>query len=406
MKRVSQTTLIFIFMALGIALGLLAPEFAKSLSPVYKIFINLIKSIIAPLLFATLVHGIAATSNVKTMGRIGGKAILYFEIVTTIALFVGLLFVNVLQPGANAQLNTATEVAKSTAKAKTLEEIILHAFPTSVIDAMAKGDVLQLVVFCFLFGMACVAVGDKAKPIVEWCESLAEVMFQYTKYVMYLAAPAVGAALAVTVGNFGAQSLGTMLGLVVTVFGSLIFFVVVVLGGVMVVCKIPIARFVQFAREPFLIALSTASSESALPKALKNMERFGVPKHIVSFVLPTGYSFNLDGTTLYLAAASIFCAQAVGKQLSIGEQITIMLALMLTSKGVAGVPRASFVILSATLDTFQIPGAGLAIILGIDAVLDMARTSVNVLGNCLAAAVVARWEGVVLPRETVASIED
>ena len=270
-------------------------------------------------------------------------------------------------------------------------------FPASIIDAMARGDVLQIVVFSFLFGAACAAIGAKAKPVVDFCESLAEVMFRYTNYVMYLAPLGVGAAIAATVGSKG---LGVLFGLgklVLTMYAALIFFVVVVLGTVVSWRASRCAASIRAVREPFLIAFSTASSEAALPLALENMERFGVPKHIVAFVLPTGYSFNLDGSTLYLSLASVFVAQAAGVHLSLGQQIIMMLTLMLTSKGVAGVPRAALVILAGTLSTFNLPMEGVAVLLGIDALMDMARTSVNVLGNCLASAVVARWEGVSFP---------
>jgi proton glutamate symport protein len=402
MKKISATGWIFIAMAAGIALGHFQPEIAKSLEVVSHIFLNLIKSIIAPLLFATLVYGIAASGNVKTMGRIGGKAILYFEIATTIALFIGLFAVNWIKPGASqtppAAVAAQSAPAAPPAKQPTAGEILEHTFPKSVIDAMARGDVLQLVVFCFIFGAACTAIGDKAKPVIEWCESLAEVMFQYTRYVMMLAPLGVGAAIAVTVGTHGLGALNKLGLLLVTMYAALLVFVIFVLGGVIVLCRIPMGRFIHYVKEPWLIAFSTASSEAALPKALENMEKFGVPKHIVSFVLPTGYSFNLDGTTLYLSGASVFCAQVAGIELTWAQQLLMMLSLMLTSKGVAGVPRASLVILTGTLVTFQIPSVGIGMILGIDALLDMARTSVNVLGNCLASAVVARWEGVDLSK--------
>jgi proton glutamate symport protein len=272
--------------------------------------------------------------------------------------------------------------------------VLEHVFPASVIDAMARGDVLQIVVFSFLFGAACAAVGAKAQPVVRFCESLAEVMFRYTRYVMYLAPVGVGAAIAATVGSKGFGVLFGLGKLILTMYLTQALFVVVVLGAVVLAAGIPVGRFYRAVREPFLIAFSTSSSEAALPAALENMEEFGVPRHIVAFVLPTGYSFNLDGTTLYLSLASVFVAQAAGIQLSLGQQLIMMLTLMLTSKGVAGVPRAALVILAGTLATFQLPMEGVAVLLGIDALMDMARTSVNVLGNCLASAVVARWEGV------------
>ncbi|MBI4875162.1 MAG: cation:dicarboxylase symporter family transporter [Acidobacteria bacterium] len=393
MKRLSLTAWIFLGMAVGIALGVFVPEVARQLSPVSNIFLRLIKSIIAPLLFGTLVYGIAGSGSVQAMGRIGVKAIVYFEVVTTIALFLGLGAVNLTKPGAGMTLErTSAEATLPQAKA-TFTSVLEHTFPTSIIDAMARGEVLQIVVFAFLFGAAAVAVGVKAKPVVDFAESLAEVMFRYTRYVMYLAPFGVGAAIAVTVASKGFSVLLGLGKLVLTMYVAQALFVVVVLGGVMAALRLPVRRFVRFAREPFLIAFSTASSEAALPRALENMERFGVPKHIVAFVIPTGYSFNLDGTTLYLALASVFVAQAAGVDLSLGQQILMMLALMLTSKGVAGVPRAALVILAGTLATFNLPIEGVAVLLGIDAVMDMARTSVNVLGNCLATAVVARWEG-------------
>ena len=382
-------------MVVGVALGVAAPEFSKDLTVVSNIFLRLIKSVLAPLLFGTLVAGIAGSGSVKTMGRIGGKAILYFEIVTTLALAVGLLVVNVVRPGAGMSLPAeATNLAKEPV---TLVKILEHTFPTSIFDAMARGEVLQIVVFCFMFGAACVAVGAKARPMVEFAESLSEVMFKYTGYVMYLAPFAVAAALASTVAKNGPGVIIDLGKLVLTLYGALVLFVVGILVPVALICRIPLARFINAAKQPWLIAFSTATSEAALPLALRNMERFGVPKHIVGFVLPTGYSFNLDGTTLYLSLASIFVAQAAGHELSLSQQIVMMLTLMLTSKGVAGVPRASLVILSGTLAAFDLPLSGVTLILGVDALMDMARTSVNVLGNMLAAAVVGKWEGVNYP---------
>jgi len=394
LKRLSLTVWIFIGMAAGIALGLFVPHVAVKLAPLSNIFLRLIKSIIAPLIFGTLVYGIAGSGNVKAMGRIGVKAVLYFEAVTTVALFLGLGFVNFVKPGVGMKLERSAADAALPQTSMSLASVLEHTFPVSIIDSMARGEVLQIVVFTFLFGAACAAVGAKARPVVEFAESLAEVMFRYTKYVMYLAPIGVGAAMAVTVGGKGFAVLVGLGKLVLTMYAAQIVFVVVVLGAVIALARIPLRRFVAAAREPFLIAFSTASSEAALPRALENMERFGVPKHIVAFVIPTGYSFNLDGSTLYLSLASVFVAQAAGIEMSLGQQLLMMLTLMLTSKGVAGVPRASLVILAGTLASFRLPMEGVAVLLGIDAAMDMARTSVNVLGNCLATAVVAKWEGV------------
>ena len=401
MKKISLTGWIFIAMGAGIALGYFAPGAAVTLQPVSNIFLRLIKSIIAPLLFATLVFGIAGSGSAKAMGRIGLKSIIYFEIVTTVALFMGLAAVNIVRPGEGISLTRSAAEALTPEKRLTVAEVLEHAFPSSVIDAMAKGDVLQLVVFAFLFGTACAAIGVRAKPVVDFCQSLAEVMFRYTKYVMAMAPFGVGAAIAVTVGSKGFGVLFGLGKLILTLYAALTVFVVFALGAVIMIARIPLRRFFVAVKEPFLLAFSTASSEAALPQALLNMERFGVPKHIVSFVLPTGYSFNLDGSTLYLSLASVFVAQAAGVDLTWSQQLMMMLTLMLSSKGVAGVPRASPIILAGTLATFHLPMEGVAVLLGVDALMDMVRTSVNLLGNCLASAVVARWEGVEFPASMV-----
>jgi proton glutamate symport protein len=393
MKRISLTSWIFIGMTAGVVLGVAAPGVAKQLGPVSNVFLRLIRSIIAPLIFGTLVGGIAGSGDLKQMGRIGAKAIIYFEIVTTVALFIGLGAVNLVRPGYGVPIGASAADVAVPQSHTTLGTVLEHVVPASIIDAMARNDVLQVVVFAFLFGAACAAMGAKSQPVVTFCTSLAEIMFRYTKYVMYLAPLGVGAALAVTVGSKGVAVLFGLGKLIVAMYLALVLFIVLVLGTVVLLARIPPRTFYRAVRQPFLIAFSTASSEAALPLALENMEKFGVPKHIVGFVIPTGYSFNLDGTTLYLSMASIFVAQAAGVDLSFGSQLLMMITLMLTSKGVAGVPRAALVILAGTLATFHLPMEGVAVLLGVDAILDMARTSTNVLGNCLASAVVARWEG-------------
>lgn len=481
LPKISLTWKIMIGLVLGIALGALIREldltsanhtilgletqtllsFIRSLS---TLFLNLIKSIIAPLIFATLVIGISGTGDIKQVGRIGAKSLLYFEIVTTLALFIGLIAVNVVQPGKGvilpgmtktedkaalaqraktlskeatdasnraaelriqAQNNTAnsaqiiaeseaqtalasTKAAEAAdaaargltapeppAKPQSFGDIIAHLSPTSIIKAMAEGDVLQIVVFSVIFALAVTSIGKKkSEAVVKWCESLADIMFRFTEFVMKFAPVGVGAAMAYTIGH-SEQGLGVLenLGkLVLTLYGALIVFAGVVLLPIALIFKVPLKDFFNAVKTPASIAFATTSSESALPKAMENLSLMGVPRRIVGFVLPTGYSFNLDGTTLYLAMASIFVAQAAGVQLSWTQQIVMMLTLMLTSKGVAGVPRASLVILLGTLASFALPLEGVILILGVDELMDMARTAINVIGNCLATVVIAKWE--------------
>lgn len=391
------TTQIFIGLAAGIGIGVLWPQTGVAIRPLADVFLRMIKMIIAPLFFSTLVVGIAGTGDLKAMGRIGLKAVIYFEIATTIALFLGLGLVNVFQPGAGLAIPLRVDTAELAAMSAARQEpwdILLHLVPTSVVDAMARGDILQLVVFSTFFGVALAAIGRRGQPIIDVLEGTAQAMFKFTGYVMRFAPVGVMAAIASTVGGKGLAILLTLGKLVVLMYAGLLMFVFVVLVGVSYLIRVPFLSFARAIREPFLLAFTTASSEAALPKALEVMERFGVPKSIVGFVLPTGYSFNLDGTTLYLSLASVFVAQLAGLHLSWSEQLVMMLTLMLTSKGVAGVPRAALVVLTATLTTFGLPVEGAAILLGIDHVLDMGRTAVNVMGNCIATAVVARWEGV------------
>ena len=396
-KKLSLTAWIFIALIVGILLGIFFPEFSRNLAPVSNVFLRLIRSIVGPLLFGTLVYGIASAGELKTMGRIALKAITYFEIATTLALIIGLIMVNLMRPGIGVPLNEGGSAkVPALAKPVSLSQVLEHAVPANIFESLTQNDVLQMVVFFFLFGAACSAVGAKAEPVINFAGSVAEVMFRYTKYVMYVAPFGVGAAIAVTIGSKGIGVLFGLGKLVGTLYLAQGLFVLLVLGSALAIARVPLRPFIKAVRQPFLLAFSTASSEAALPLALENMERFGIPKHIVGFVLPTGYSFNLDGSTLYLSLASVFIAQAAGVHMPLGTQITMMLTLMLTSKGVAAVPRASLVILAGTLGTFQLPLEGITLILGVDALMDMCRTSVNLLGNCVATAVVARWEGVSL----------
>ncbi len=394
MGKTGLTVQIFIGLILGILLGWLAPEAGKAVKPLADVFLHLVKSIIAPLVFSTLVVGIAGHQSMKTVGRLGLKSIIYFELVTTFALAIGLLAANIFQPGAGVNLTdvAAGEAGSLASKQPSVGDIIVHTFPASVIDAMARGDVLQIVVFSIIFAAAVSAA--KADIILKFCHSLAEVMFKYTAIVMKFAPIGVAAAMAATVGEHGVTVLLSLGKLIGTLYLALFAFIICVLLPIAFLARVPIKKFAGAAKEPVLLAFSTTSSEAALPKALLAMEAIGVPRNIVSFVLPIGYTFNLDGTTLYLSLAAPFVAQAAGVDLSIGQQLMMMLTLMLTSKGVAAVPRASLVILAGTLASFNLPLAGVALILGVDTVMDMARTAVNVLGNCLASVVLARWEGV------------
>ena len=395
-RRFSLTAQIVLGLVVGIAIGHFWPSVGVQIRPVADGFLRLIRMIVAPLLLSTLVVGIAGAGDLKSLGRIGLKAIFYFEVATTIALAIGLVLVNVFRPGAGLKV-AIDDTAAVTALAQNQPhgvDLLLHVIPTSVIDAMARGDILQVVVFATFFGIGAASLGDKARPVVNLAESVALVMFRVTGYVMRVAPFGVCAAIAATVGGNGLTVLWTLGKLVLLMYAGLALFALIVVGSMCYLLRIPVFAFVAAIREPFLIAFTTASSEAALPKALEVMERFGVPKAIVAFVLPTGYSFNLDGSTLYLSLASIFVAQIAGVELTTGQQLTMMLTLMLASKGVAGVPRGALVVLTGMLTQFGLPLEGAAILLGIDQIMDMGRTSINVVGNCLATVVIARWEGV------------
>ena len=391
-KKNRLTLYIFIGMGLGLLIGALFPQAGTQLRPLSLIFIRLIKTIIAPLIFATIVVGIAGHSDLKAVGRMGGKALIYFEIVTTIALFLGLAFVNITKPGVGVVLHGG-DISAIAAKPQKFADVLIHIFPQSFFQAAAEGDVLQVVVFSIIFALALSMVHGKKKAILDVCESLAEAMFKFTSIVMRLAPIGVGAAIAVAVGSKGLSVLVNLGLLILTFYACAVTFVLLVFIPVMLIFKVPIRKFLSAVKEPALIAFSTTSSEAALPKAMQAMEGMGVPREIVAFILPTGYSFNLDGTSLYLSMASIFVAQAAGVHMTFGQQLVMVFTLMLTSKGVAGVPRACLVILAGTLASFNLPIEGVAILLGIDELVDMVRTTINVVGNCLASVVIARWEG-------------
>ncbi|GAA4435513.1 dicarboxylate/amino acid:cation symporter [Ravibacter arvi] len=388
------TTSILVAMVVGIGIGHDFPELATNLSFLRKIFLQMIKTIIAPLLFATLVAGIAGHSDLKQVGRMGWKSLVYFEVITTFALVIGLIFANWLEPGAGLTPPEAFHDHLPKVVQQTWQDVIVHSFPENIAKSIYEGQVLQIVVFSVLFGIALALLpSEKKMKFVKGVELLAEVMFKFTGIVMLFAPIGVGAAIAETVGHMGIEvlkNLGMLLG---TLYLALLTFIAVVLVPVALYCRIPILKFAKAIAEPVSIAFATTSSESALPKAMEKMEKFGVPRQIVSFVMPTGYSFNLDGSTLYLSLATIFVAQASGHHFPISQQIVMVFLLMLTSKGVAGIPRATMVILLGAVANFGLPEWPVLLIMGIDELMDMARTSVNVIGNCLATAVIGRWEG-------------
>jgi proton glutamate symport protein len=393
-NKKSLTTWILVSMIIGVEIGLNFPDFAPNLQVLSKIFLRLIKTIIAPILFATLVVGIAGHSNLKQVGRMGWKSILYFEIVTTLALVIGIFAINITKAGDGIVLPAGFKQDLPEAKAQGWEDVVLHVFPENFVKSIYHGDVLPIVLFSVTFGISLALLPEpKKRPILDFTESLAETMFKFTNIIMHFAPFGVGAAIAVTVGHLGIDILTSLLKLLFTLYGALLVLLFGVLLPIALAVKVPIRKFIRAISEPVSIAFATTSSESALPKALENMEKLGVPRKIVSFVLPTGYTFNLDGSTLYLALASVFVAQAAGIDLSIGDQILMVFTLMLTSKGVAGVPRATLVILLGTAASFGLPLWPIMAILGIDELMDMARTSVNVIGNCLATIIIAKWEG-------------
>jgi proton glutamate symport protein len=392
-QKKSLTTWIIVSMFIGAEIGHDWPTLATNLRVISQIFLSLIKTIIAPLLFATLVSGIAGHSDLKKVGRMGVKAIIYFEIVTTIALFIGLASINISKAGVGVQLPPVAGETIPVAK-HTAAEVILHIFPENIAKSVAEGQILQVVVFAIIFGIALAMVHeDKRKPMLAFVDSLAEVMFKFTNIVMLFAPFGVGAAIAYTVGHTGLGVLANLAKLLATLYVALLIFLFGVLLPIALLFKVPVRKFIRAIAEPASIAFGTANSEAALPRAMEAMEAIGVPRKVVAFVMPTGYSFNLDGSSLYQSMGAIFVAQVAGIHLSFGQQLLLLLTLMLTSKGTAGVSRASIVILLGTVGSFGLPTEPVFILLGIDQLMDMARTTINVIGNCLATVVVAKWEG-------------
>ena len=394
--RRTLTPWIFAAMLAGAEIGFDAPVFAVHLRVFSDIFLRLIKTIVAPLILTSLVTGIAGHGDLKQVGRMGIKSLVYFEVLTTLALVIGLAAINLTHAGVGLHLPAAAGATETLAKVAPThwDDFLLHVFPENIAKSIAEGQILQVAVFAVFFGIALAMLSEaKRAPVLRLTESLAEVMFKFTNVVMYFAPIGVGAAMAFTVGNMGLGVLGNLLKLLLTLYGALLAFGLFVLVPVALLARVPLRGFIAAVMEPASIAFATATSEAALPRAMENMEAFGVPRRIVSFVIPAGYSFNLDGSTLYLALASIFVAQAAGIHMPWPQQLLMMGTLILTSKGVAGVPRATLVVLLATASTFNLPTEPIFVILGIDALMDMARTTVNVVGNCLASAVIARWEG-------------
>lgn len=403
MKRISLAWQIFIGLALGIIVGAIFygnPHIADFLQPIGNIFIRLIKMIVVPIVISSIIVGVAGTGDVKSLGKLGGKTLLYFEIITTIAIVLGLLFANVFHPGTGVDrsqlvktdINTYVETAKTTESHSKIDTFV-NIVPTNIIQALANGDMLAIIFFSVMFGLGVAAIGEKGTPIINFFKGTADAMFWVTNQVMKFAPLGVFALIGVTVSKFGLASLIPLGKLVIVVYGAMFFFILVVLGITAKIVGVNIFKFLAYLKDELLLGYSTASSEAVLPKIMEKMEKLGCPKAITSFVIPTGYSFNLDGSTLYQAIAALFIAQMYGIHMSIGHQITLVLVLMVTSKGIAGVPGVSFVVLLATLGSVGIPVEGLAFIAGIDRLLDMARTCVNIVGNSLAAVVISKWEG-------------
>ncbi len=402
MKNSKLTIMIFVALVAGILVGWLFPSIGSKMQPLATVFLNMVKMIIAPLLFSVLVTGLSGHGNIRSLGRLGLKTLIYFEVVTTIALFIGLFWGHIFKPGvgftvnqSSAMLDVVNGMVKTDMGGSTFDivaNILVHAFPTSIVDAMATGDLLQIAVFAIFFAIAVCAIGQKAKPVLDVLKSMTDIMFKFTEFVMLFAPIGVFGAIAHTIAVNGLGIMVNYAKIIFALYSALFVFLFVVLTAVCRFCHVPLLGLLRALREPALLAFTTATSESALPKAMKIMEEFGVPKNIVGFVMPTGYTFNMDGSTLYLSLAVLFATQIAGIELPLSEQLMIMLVLMVTSKGMAGIPRVTLVVLAGVLTSFNYPLLGVAILLGIDQILDMGRTTVNLIGNCVATVAIACWE--------------
>jgi proton glutamate symport protein len=385
---------IFFALLVGLEVGLDRPQLAEQLKILSDIFLRLIKVIVAPLIIGTLITGIAGHSDLKKVGRIGWKSLVYFEIVTTLAIFLGVAAINLTHAGEGLVVPATARDQAPQAPPLHWQDFILHIFPENIIKSIADNQILQVVVFAVLFAIALTQVPEKTRqPILSLAESLTQTMFRFTNIVIYFAPIGVGAAMAYTVGHMGLSVLLPLAKLILTVYGAYTAFILLVLIPIIFIARVPLIRFVKYVAEPATIAFATSTSEAALPRAMESMELFGVPRQIVAFVIPAGYSFNMDGGSVWLAVASVFLAQTAGVPLSLQQQLIMVFTLMLTSKGIAGVPRGSLVVLIATAASLHLPTAPIFLLLGVDAIVDMGRTAVNVIGNCLASAVIARWEG-------------
>lgn len=401
LKKINLSVWIIIGLVAGVIFGTIAPDWAKEMKPLGDVFIRMIKMIVVPLIFSSLVMGIAGTGDFKSLGRLGGKSILWFEFATTVALLVGLVVVNVVEPGVGVGLHpevgAATDTVNKAASASHIDHVqmLVNIIPTNIVDAMSRGDMLQIIFFSCVFAIAAAGIGKEGRQIIELSKDLAHIMFKVTHYVMYVSPIGIFGAIAYTVGTFGLGMLLPLIKLVLTLYGGLIIFLILMLLIASAVTKTNLFKLIPVLKEPLVLAFSTAASEAALPIAMEKLKKVGIPNHIVSFVLPLGYTFNLDGSTLYSSLAVVFLAQVYGVPFPIEQQIIMVLTLMLSTKGIAAIPGASLIVIAGTAAAFGLPVEGLALILGIDRILDMARTVCNLTGNCIAAALVGRWENTI-----------